>query len=566
MAQTSTWRSHTAAPFVCDKRPATAAGGMVVTNHALASAAGAEMLTAGGNAVDAAIAALFTLTVVEPMMVGILGGGMTHIRTADGRHRVIDGVSTAPLAGRADMFRPISDRLPDYLETEGRENAVGPKSVAAAGNLMAWEQAIREHGTLPLADVMEPAIRHAARGFRVTPYLSECIAESAVDMARDSEIAALYLPGGKPLSAGSRLVQADYAATLGMIARDGIATFYRGDLMRRITAHFARVGGVLAEGDFTDYRTIVREPVRGTYRDVEIVGPPLPSAGGVHVIQMLNILEGFDISGLGYGSTRHLHLLAEALKIAFADRRHATGDPAFVAVPTERLLSKDYARERRERIDLARSQNWGTGLTSREGAHTTHVTVADRHGNVVAATHTINSLFGARFIIPGTGIIPNNYMHVFDPHPGTAQSIAPGKRLTTSMAPLIGLRDGRLAFALGLPGGLRIFGSAMQAVVNLVDHGMSVQEAVEAPRVWTQGDVVEIETGIPQRIREELQEMGHKMVALPHVGGGMNAITFAPDGTMTGAACWRADGAPVGVGGGYARSGVRFWPDQRSVS
>ncbi len=190
------------------------------------------------------------------------------------------------------------------------------------------------------------------------------------------------------------------------------------------------------------------------------------------------------------------------------------------------------------------------------------MTVADRDGNIVSSTQTINSLFGARYLIPGTGIVPNNNMFLFDPHPGRALSVAPGKRTTTSMAPLIVLHDGRPAFALGLPGGLRIFGSAMQAVINLIDHGMSLQEAVEAPRLWTQGFGVEVETGFPDTALAGLAARGHQVVPVPHVGGGMCAIGLDADGGMTGAACWRADGTPVGLGGGFARDGVRFWPDQ----
>lgn len=558
------WRARAASPFRCEKQPATSSRGMVVTNHPLASAASAEMLAAGGNAVDAAIAALFTLTVVEPMMVGIFGGGMAHIRLPDGTHTVIDGLSTAPAATGPDTYRPVSDMPgPDYLETEGRENAVGPRAVAAPGNLKAWCETLARFGRLPLGDVIDPAIRHASRGFAVTPYLSSCIEECAADLARDAEIARLYLPGGKPAPAGHRLVQSDYAGTLRGIAREGADILYGGTLGRSVAAAIAQAGGFLTLDDLTAYRTVERAPVRGPYRGFEIVGPPPPSSGGVHVLQMLNILEGFDIAAMGFGSADHLHLVAEVLKIAFADRAAATADPAFVQVPVEKLISKDYAAERRASIDLGRAQSWSAGVAAGESANTTHVTVADRDGHVISTTQTINSLFGARFIVPGTGIIPNNYMYLFDPHPGKALSVQPGKRITTSQAPLIALKDGKPAFALGLPGGLRIFGSAMQAVINLIDHGMSLQEAVEAPRLWTQGQAVEVEEGFAPAVREALRERGHDVVTVPHVGGGMNAIAFHDDGTMTGAACWRADGTPVGLSGGLARANARFWPDLR---
>ena len=252
----------------------------------------------------------------------------------------------------------------------------------------------------------------------------------------------------------------------------------------------------------------------------------------------------------------------EVLKIAFADRQVVTADPDFVDVPTDRLLSKAYAAERRHDIDLVHAKKWSAGVTLPESPTTTHVTVADGDGNIVAATQTINSTFGARIMIPGTGIIPNNYMFVFDPHPGNALSIAPGKRVTTSMSPIMALQDGNPILALGLPGGLRIFGSAMQALINKIDHGMNVQAMVEAPRIWTQGHGVEIEDGYPSDTEEHLAKKGHLMTRVPHVGGGMNAIEFSEDGTMIGASCWRADGTPVGISGGYAREGSRFWPDQ----
>lgn len=551
--------------FHCQKQSATASRSMVVSNHPLASAAGTEMLAAGGNAIDAAIAALFTLTVVEPMMVGIFGGGMAHLRLPDGRHTVIDGLSSAPLASHAGCYRPVSDTPgPDYLETEGRENAVGAKAVASPGNLKAWCETLQRFGRLPLQDVIQPAIRHAERGFTVTPYLAECVAECAADLARDAAISRLYLPGGTPVRAGATLVQAEYAETLRLIAREGAEALYGGALGDAIVAAMRNAGGWLTRDDLLAYRTIERAPVHGSYRGFEIVGPPPPSSGGVHVIQMLNILEGYDVGALGFGSPEALHLLAEALKIAFADRAAATADPAFVDVPVEKLISKAYAAERRAKIDRHRAQSWSAGVAAGESANTTHVTVADADGHVVTSTQTINSLFGARFILPGTGVIPNNYMYLFDPHPGKALSVAPNKRITTSQAPLMALRDGKPVYALGLPGGLRIFGSAMQALVNLIDHGMTLQQAVEAPRLWTQGQMVELEDGFPQATRQALTGFGHDILPVPHVGGGMNAIRFLPENTgggLEGAACWRADGTPMGVSGGLARTGVRFWPD-----
>lgn len=557
------WRLGAGSPFVCEKTPVRSRRGMVVTNHPLASAAGMEMLAAGGNAVDAAIAALFALTVVEPMMTGPLGGGIAHIRFPDGRHTIIDGMATVPGAARADMFQPTGVAL----DVEGRENAVGAKAVCTPGNLQAWCEMLRRFGTVSLDDVVQPAIRHAARGFTVTPYLADCIADAAADLARDPGMAARFLPGGTPLRAGERVMSPQTAEAFAVIAREGAACLTDGAIGAALERFLAERGGLVTRADAKAFRVIEREPVRSPYRGWEIVGPPPPSAAGVHIAQMLNILEAYDIAALGFGTAETAHLLAEALKIAFADRDEATADPAFVDVPVARLTSKDYAAERRALIDLAATRTWTPGVSAaRTGpsdlGHTTHLTVADAHGTVVAATQTINSLFGARIMVPEAGLIPNNYMANFDPHPGRTQSIAPGKRVPTSMSPMMALRDGRIGYALGLPGGLRIFGSAMQALVNLIDHGMSLQEAVEAPRLWTQGEAVETEPAFAAAALDGLRARGHDVLPVPHVGGGMCAIGFAPDGEMEGAACWRADGTPAGLGGGLARPGVRFWPDR----
>lgn len=560
------WRDRAGTVFQTEKNPATGTRGMVVTNHPLASAAGAEMLAAGGNAIDAAIAAFFTLTVVEPMMVGILGGGMAHIRLADGSHNVIDGQSMAPLATGPTTFSPDPNAAPGTMDTIGRRNAVGPTSVATPGNLMGWCEALARFGTFSLADVMEPAIRHASRGFRVTPYLHECVNDAAADMAKDPEISRIYLPGGTPIAAGTRLVTGDYAETLRAVMREGPSVLYTGSLGRIYTDHMAQAGGYITTEDLTRYRTITRDALRGTYRGYEIIGPPPPTSGPLHIIQMLNILEGYDIGDMGFGSPDHVHLLAEALKIAFADRAAATADPAFVKVPVTKIMDKAYAASRRSRIDLARAQDWAAEVAPGEGEqHTTHLTVADGMGNVVASTQTINSLFGARYVVPGTGMIPNNYMYVFDPRPGRASSVEAGKRITSSMSPVIVLRDGKPVWALGLPGGLRIFPSVFQALVNLIDHGKSVQEAVEAPRVWTQGHQLEIEAGFPAAVFEAMRGRGHRVATVGNVAGGMSAIHFHADGVMEGAACWRADGTPIGIGGGLARAGVRFRPEANRV-
>ncbi|MBB4105227.1 gamma-glutamyltransferase [Allorhizobium borbori] len=545
-------------PFTCRKRPASGTGGVVVTNHPLGSAAGHEMLAAGGNAIDAAVASLFALTVVEPMMVGIAGGGLSHVRLGSGEHFVIDMLSSAPAAATPEMFTPVADSGPDYIEAAGRRNQFGAASVAVPGNLAGWCMLHERHGRLPFADLLMPAIRYAENGFAVSSYLVGTIGQHAADMLQDTVLSKLYLPSGSPLSAGSRLVQGDYAESLRLIAKQGASALHGGALGAALVARLALdqgPEGKVSMDDLRAYRPVRRTPITGSYRGHEIVGPPPPASSGVHVTEMLNMLEAYDLAGMGFDNAERIHLLLEVIRIAFEDRRAASGDPDFVDIPVDRFTSKAYAAQARARLRQVGGAI--SALPAYESHNTTHVTVSDRDGNIVSATHTINGLFGARFMVPDTGIIPNNYMHNFDPHPGKALSIAPGKRVPTSMAPMIVLKGGRPAFALGLPGAVRIFPSAMQAIVNLIDHGMSLQEAVEAPRVWTDGGHIELEPAFAHHV-EAMRLRGHDARAVAHIGGGMNAIAFGDDGEMTGAACWRADGTVSALGGGLADEGVTF--------
>ncbi|WP_226341174.1 gamma-glutamyltransferase [Gemmobacter serpentinus] len=556
----------TTLPFTCEKTSAHGAGGMVVTNHPLGTAAGAEMLAAGGNAIDAAVAALLALTVVEPMMVGIAGGGLSHIRMADGRSIVFDGLAQAAAGMHPEIYTPVADEGPAYMDALDRRNLVGPSAVAVPGNLAGWAQMHRRFGILPWADVVEPAIRYAARGFQVTPYLAGAIAENAADLGQDRAASALFLPGGTAIAAGARLVMGDYAESLRLIQTEGAAALHGGALGAALVASMAKGAGSgwLTLEDLRSYAALERAPLVGQYRGYQIVGPPPPASSGVHIPQMLNMLAGFDVAAMGFGTPESLHLLAEVIRIAFADRRAHSGDPAFIDVPVERLMSQAHAEACRAQIRPQAGLRIAPAA-GRESRDTTHVTIADRDGNIVTATHTINGLFGARYIVPGTGIIPNNYMSNFDPHPGKALSVQPGKRVPTSMAPMIVLRDDQPVWALGLPGGLRIFPSALQAIVNLIDHRMPLQAAVEAPRLWTQGAEIEIEQGHAGQLAA-LQAMGHDVRVMPHIGGGMNAIAFGHAGAMEGAACWRADGTVAALAGGPARPGIRFWPDRAPES
>jgi gamma-glutamyltranspeptidase/glutathione hydrolase len=518
------------------------------------------MLAGGGNAIDAAVATLFALNVVEPMMVGLFGAGWTHMRLADGTSVVIDNYTTAPAAATPDLFTPLSDTWPDYMETEGRKNRRGYQAAGVPGTLKAWAELVETWGRLDLETVMQPAIRHAERGFRATPYLRELISDNQADLALFPETAAIFLPDGQLPVAGDLIVQPALAESLRTIAKEGAASLYGGSLGQTIVEGIRRHGGIMTIEDLRSYRTIRRQPVSAAYRGYDVMLPEPPCSGGIHILQILRILEGYDIAEMGFGTADTIHVLAECLKIAFSDRAAHVGDPATVTIPVDWLMSSAYAAERRAGIDLGKATAPHPGIPpSVESADTTHVTAADADGNIVAMTQTINNAFGAKAMAPGTGIFLNNTMALFDPHPGHPNSIAPGKRCVSSMAPTIVMRDGQPFMALGLPGGVRIFASVLQALVNVIDHGMNLQEAVEAPRIWTQGQELEVEEAIPMPIRAALTERGHEVVEVNAVGGGMNGIMFDPDtGAMTGAACWRADGSPAALGGGTARPGVRF--------
>lgn len=556
MVERRDWRGRVGRIFTLDKRPAVGSRGMIVTNHPLGSAAGAEMLAGGGNAIDAAVSALFALTVVEPMMVGIFGAGIANMRLADGQRVHVNNYAVAPAAASADMYQTLSNTWPDYQKVAGGANDVGPLAIGVPGSLKGWCETLERFGRLSLDDVLQPAIRYAGRGFRATRYLSAIVERAAPNMKRFPETSKTFMPGGQPLKEGDLMVQAEYAATLRLLSSQGPHLLYDGELGSLAVDYLQRNQGLITIEDLKNYRTVWSDPIVGTYRGHEVVGPPPPSAGGVQVTEMLNILEDYDVREMGFGSADSIHLLAEVMKIAFEDRKQYTGDPAFVDVPVAMLISKDYARRRGGDIDMAKAravENPATG----ESNHTTHVTAADADGNVIATTQTIHGVFGSKVTIPGTGVLMNNTMNIFDPHPGLANSIAPGKRMTSSMSPTIVFKDGRPEFALGLPGAVRIFPSAMQAIVNVIDHGMSPQEAVEAPRVWTLGEQLDVEAGVPEEIRAELGRRGHRVQEVRIVGGGMGMIMFE-DGAMTGASCWRADGTPIGVSGGMARTGSRF--------
>jgi gamma-glutamyltranspeptidase/glutathione hydrolase len=429
-------------------------------------------------------------------------------------------------------------------------------AVATGGSLLGWASAIERYGSLSLDQVVAPAVRFARAGFRVSPYLHSIIAMQAGNLRRFPASAEVFLPGGNPAAVGSRIVRSDYAATLKAVGAYGAAYLYDGPLGEAIVADMAANGGLLTMDDLRGYQVFERAPVTGTYRGYGIASMAPPSSGGTHIIQILNILEGFDIAGMGFGTSDTLHVLAESMKIAFADRFRHMADPTTTDVPVTWLTSKPYAAARREQIVMDRAQSYAAEIPPEgEPASTTHCCAMDADGNVVTTTQTLNGGFGSKVTVPGTGMLLNNCMHLMDPNPGRANSIAPGKRILSSMSPTIVLRDGEPWFALGTPGGVRIFGSVMQAIINVIDHGMTMQEAVEAPRMWDRGPELELESGFDsyESLQDDLERRGHTVAKAFKVAGGMNGIMLDREsGIMQGVACWRADGAPMGFSGGEA--------------
>ena len=538
------------------KQEAIGSRGVVTSNHALASLAGIEMLATGGNAVDAAVATVLALTVVEPMMVGITGAGFVNIHNASTNSSItIDNYCTAPAAAQPDMFTPISDSWPDYMETEQQKNKIGHLSVGVPAGLQCWYHIQTKYGNLDFENTVQPAMRYAEQGFSISPYLAGIIETNKIALKSYPGSRDLFFNNNNPLSTGQLLRNQNYASVLREISKTGDEILTRGWLGNAIEKEMAKNGGIVTQDDIEKYQLEYRNPVKGNYRGYEIVGVGPASSGATHIVQALNLLEKFNIEAMGFGTKEYIHLLAETLKIIFSDRFRFMGDPDFVDVPVQELVSKRYADIRYSEIDLQKAGSFVHGnpeLQLGESENTTHLTVADNDGNIVSMTQTLNDAFGSRVTVPGTGVTLNNTLYNFDPHPGNANSIVPGKRVLSSMAPITVFKGGKPFMALGTPGGRRIFGSVLQGIINVIDHGMSLQQAVEAPRVWTQGQNLELEFSVSDEASEGLDKMGHSIERVDRIAGGMNGIMFDSEGFIHGAACWRADGSPVGLSGGQA--------------
>ncbi len=550
------WRTNSSVTFTPQNRPVIGYDGVVASTKALGSAAGAEMLAAGGNAIDAAVATFFALSVVEPMKMGIYGAGFMNIRLADGRRIAIDNYSQAPAAATTDMFTPVSDEWPNYMRARGDLNQTGVLASGVPGALKAWCEILADFGKLSLSEVIQPAIRYAESGFRASEYYCGFVEDNANAMRQFSATSSIFMPNGEVPKPGDLVIQRDFASTLRRIAIEGAEYLYGGELGEEIVRYSQAHGGVVSMEDLRGYRVRRDEPVSGEYRGYTITGPRPSSAGGVHLMQFLNVLQLRDIGGMGFGRSATIHLMAEAMQLVFADRNRYLADPDFVEMPFDRLLSEFHAKELMSQIlpntvmpDLASPK-------LAESDNTSHITTADREGNIVAATQTINHIFGSKVVVPGTGVLLDNTMANFDPHPYLANSVEPMKRVASSMAPVIVYRGSRPSFALGLPGGIRIWTSVAQAIVNIIDHGMTPQEAVEAPRMFTQGQEVELEEEFGTEAATSLRNIGHDITMVKNVAGGMNIIEFGDDSTLAGSSCWRSDGGAVAVSRGKAREGV----------
>ena len=543
-------------------REAVGSNGVIVTNQPLASSAGVEAMAHGGNAFDAAIAGLFALSVVEPLMVSIFGAGFFVYRNAEtGEIKTLDNYAVAPKAATETMYTSVKERKPgQYLfETEGRKNMVGYLSVATPGTLKAWEHIQKTHGALSLQEVMSPAIRLASSGFRASQLLAHHVQVNQPDLSLFPTTAEIFLPNGKLLQPGQHVLMPEYAETLRNVSEKGSNILYEGELGKTIVDDIAENGGILTMDDLRSYRLYEKEPVHGSYHDIyEVYSMPPGSSGGTHIIQILNILEHWNIGEMGFGSTDHIHHFTEALKIAFADRQQYMGDPWKVSVPVKGLISKKYASERAKEITSKAGYHRYGDPVPFESQNTTHLSAVDSEGNMVAATQTLFNLFGSKVMVPGTGVFLNNCMGLFDPNSGRANSVGGGKRMLSSMAPTIVLKKGEPFMCLGTPGGTRIFPSVCQALINVMDFKMTLQQAVEAPRVWTMGikgtpeGKLYMEPGFPIETISGLGEKGHEVEELPKIAGGMNGVIIDDEGMLHGAACWRADGTPMGYSGGRA--------------
>ena len=503
--------------------------GMVASEQGLATQVGLDILKQGGNAIDAAVAVGFALAVVLPNAGNIGGGGFMVLHDdKTGKDVAIDFREIAPAKASRDM----------YLDNQG--NVIDGKSLfthdasGVPGTVAGMEYALKKWGTMPLSKVLEPAIKLADKGFIVSDVLAQTLKEEKSTLGKWSASKAIFFKNGEPLKSGDLLVQKDLAKSLRLIAKQGAKAFYQGEIATKIAKEMQSHGGTMTLEDLKAYKVVERQPIIGDYRGYKVVTMPPPSSGGVHLIEILNMLEHYPIKEDGVNSAKNIHHMAESMKLAYADRSEYLGDPDFVKIPVTGLTSKAYANERVKTIDdnKARlSSNIKPGKPQPyESDQTTHFSVMDKAGNAVAVTYTLNLNFGSGIVVEGTGILLNNEMDDFSVKPGvpnafglvggTANAVEAKKRPLSSMTPTIVMKNNKPWLVTGSPGGARIITTVLQSVVNTIDHEMNPAEAIITPRVHHQWlpDELRVEEGISPDTIKLLQDKGHKVVTKAPMG------------------------------------------------
>lgn len=507
--------------YAASQAPVAAEHGMVVTAQHLATQVGVDVLKRGGNAVDAAVAVGYALAVVYPAAGNLGGGGFMTLQLADGRKTFLDFREKAPLAATANMYLDQQGNVIKGLSTYGH------LAVAVPGSVSGLEYAREKYGTKKRTELLRPAIKLAQYGFTLNQGDLDILQTATDAFRKDPASAALFLKHGQPWQAGDKLVQKDLAKTLQAISQRGSNGFYQGAVAAAIVRSSQRGGGIITQADLDQYRTRELTPVECDYRGYHVVSAPPPSSGGVVICEMLNILEGYPLKELGFRSAQSVHYQIEAMRHAYVDRNSYLGDPDFVSNPVARLTDKAYAAQIRAVIDPAKagvSKDLKPGVEPHEGSNTTHYSIADRWGNAVAVTYTLNDWFGAKVTAPGTGVLLNNEMDDFTAKvgvpnlyglvQGAANAIAPGKRPLSSMSPTIVSQAGQPLLVLGTPGGSRIITAVLHTLLNLIDYGMTLQEAVDAPRFHQQWlpDLTSVENfAFSPDTRKLLEAAGHKL-------------------------------------------------------
>jgi gamma-glutamyltranspeptidase/glutathione hydrolase len=532
-----------APPDLSTVRAFAAEHGLVVAQERLAAQVGADILSQGGNAVDAAVATGFALAVTYPRAGNIGGGGFMVIHSAGRNEDVaIDYRETAPAAITRDIFLG-PDGKPDT--DKSRNSALG---IGVPGTVAGLAVALEKYGSgrFTLAQILKPAIELARDGFVVADDMADTLSDMYRRMGRWPNSAKTFSRSdGTPLQEGDRLIQSDLAATLSAIAEQGPRGFYEGPVAERLAKAVRDGGGIMTVDDLKSYQAVIRSAVRGSYRGYDIVSMPLPSSGGTVLLETLNILEGFPMAEMSQGSALSLHVMIEAMKRAYADRARYLGDPAFVNAPVNVLVTKEYAARQRAGIDLDRATPAADVLSvsPREGSNTTHYSVVDSSGNAVSNTYTLNFPYGVGLVAEGSGVLLNNELDDFTAAPGASNAFGlvgfeanlpgPGKRPLSSMSPTIVLKDGKPVLVTGSPGGSRIISAVLQVVVDVLDYKMDVAAAVAAPRVHHQWmpDEVRVERGFSDEVLAEMRAKGHKVIE-PLGQTSVNSIAVTPNGLL----------------------------------